>query len=372
MNKDLFNLKYSNKYGSIYTKNTTEEDKTLHDEIKWISEMLNNYYNNKKVSIMTPEGIKNEVWESTNSEKDDFHPYINVCCINSLTPNAFATKLDNEYYIGIFKGLLIYFKEHLKDFVEDEAFGEIPEIGMVVPYVIHQKLYENCIKFLSFHEFFHINNGHCDLSTSIGVTELCEMESGIKSNNNMIIQTLEYDADCCAIAALVNEELRFYQTTFINLGVGNFSCIINSLVQYLSSILISLYIFHNWINAAYYEGIDINKETLEDKTHPIPGLRIHYIILNMFSVLEKWKVFNEEEMRKIHERTINSFFTFVNKFRDVSNPLFLKSIIKKDGLDHIQKVHDNWKDVRKLLKNNYSNLAPYSEFKYRKIFSVEE
>ncbi|WP_294174320.1 hypothetical protein [uncultured Clostridium sp.] len=92
----------------------------------------------------------------------------------------------------------------------------------------------------------------------------------------------------------------------------------------------------------------------------------------MFSVIGNWKVFNEEEMKKIQERTINSFFTFVNKFRDISNPLFLKTIIKKEGIDHIQKVHDNWKDVRELLKNNYSNLAIYSEFEYRKIFNVEE
>ena len=208
MNEEKFNLKYSEKYGAIYTRNTTEEDKLIHEDIKWINEMLNNYYNNKKVAIITPEGVENEVWESVNSEKTDFHPHINVCCINSLTPNAFATKLDGEYYMGIFKGLLIYFKERLKDFVEDEAFEEVPEVGKVIPWRMHQILYQNCIKFLSLHEFFHINNGHCDLSTSIGISELCEMENSSCSYNNMVIQTLEYDADCCAIAALVNEEFR--------------------------------------------------------------------------------------------------------------------------------------------------------------------
>ena len=60
--EEKFNLKYSEKYGPIYTKNSTEEDHVIHDEIKWISDMLNNYYKNKSVAIITPEEIKIERW----------------------------------------------------------------------------------------------------------------------------------------------------------------------------------------------------------------------------------------------------------------------------------------------------------------------
>ena len=334
--------------------------------------MLNNYYNDKKVSILTPEGIKNEVWDNINSEKDEFHPHINVCCINSIDPNAFATKFEEEYYIGIFKGLQIYFKERLKDFVEDESFECIPEIGMVMPQIIHKKLYENCIKFLGFHEFFHINNGHCDLSNEIGISELCETENNTSTQNKMIMQTLEYDADCCAIAALVNEELRTYQMVFINTGIGNFSCIIDSLIQFLSSTLISLYIFHNWINAAYYENMDIRKLKLEEKTHPIPGLRINYILLNAFCVIGNSRVFSEKEIDEIAERTINSLFTFIKKFKDVSNPVFLNIINTEEGINHLQKIHDNWESVRKMLKVHYLKLAPYEKVDCKKIFNRKE
>ena len=60
MIKKRFNEIYA-KYGGIYIDDITEEDHIIHKEIKWISSMLNTYYNNKKVCIITPEGLKNTV-----------------------------------------------------------------------------------------------------------------------------------------------------------------------------------------------------------------------------------------------------------------------------------------------------------------------
>lgn len=372
MNEKKFNERYSEKYGEIYTRNTTEEDNIIHKDIKYISNMLNKYYDNKKVSIMTPEGIKNTEWENINNDKNNYHPYINVCCTNSLIPNAFAVKVNEEYYVGILKGLLIFLKEHIKDFVEDEAFTSIPEIGMVIPWRINHILYTNCINFLSMHEFFHINNGHCDLSKKLGIYELCEASSDIDTEYAMIIQTLEYDADCCAIASLVNEELRMYQMMFNNMQMGNFSGSVNSIIQFLSSTLIGIYIFHSWINGAYYyDNFTATEESLENMTHPLPGLRINYIALMALQVIESKGFFTEEDIKQIVDRTFNALICFIKSFKEVTNPKFIGIINTEIGIKHLQKVHDNWEQVRDLLEVHYTNLAPYKKFDYN-IFRGKE
>lgn len=365
MSEQKFNDLYSDRYGEIYTRNITDEDKNIHEEINRISDILNKYYHDKKVSIITPTAIKNTEWENINKDKENYHPHINVYCTNSLNLNAVAVRINDEYYIAILKGLLVLIKERIKDFVEDDEFSKIPEIGMVVPERAVQVLYDNCIKFLCFHEFFHINNGHCDLAKKLGINELCEVSSDINVDHTMIRQTLEYDADCCAISALVNEELRMFQMLFINMGYGNFSGTVGSMIQFLSSSLIGLYILHNWLNNAnYYDKFTATEKSLENMKHPLPGLRMHYIAINAFSVIENTGFFTEEDMKQIAERTLNALTCFIKSFKDVTNPKFMSIINTDIGIKHLQKVHDNWEQVRELLDVHYANLAPYQKFDY--------
>lgn len=371
MIKKRFNEIYA-KYGGIYTDDITEEDHIIHKEIKWISSMLNTYYNNKKVCIITPEGLKNTEWDNLNMDKDNYHPHINVYSVNSLIPNAFATKIDEEYCIGILKGLNIFLKERIKYFVEDEAFSNIPEVGRVIPWRMNQVLYENCIKFLVFHEFFHINNGHCDLGRKLGIYELCEVSSNVNIEHSMIIQTLEYDADCCAIAALINEEIRMYQMTFINMGMGDFGCIIDSLIRFLAGVLIGLYILYNWLDGASNKKDILNKKKLEHLTHPVPGLRICYIALNAFNTLSNTGFFTKEQINQISERVLKSLFIFIKSFEDVADPQFISIMKTELGINHMQKVHDNWKQVREMLDVHYTHLAPYDKCDFKSLFKGDE
>ena len=261
----------------------------------------------------------------------------------------------------------------LKDFVEDEAFSNIPEIGMVIPWRINQILYNNCIKFLCLHEFFHINNGHCDLAKTLKIHELCEASSNINTEYTMIIQTLEYDADCCAIGALINEELRMYKMMFINMQCGNFSRSVNSIIQFLSESLIGLYILHDCLNrSAHYENFNVTEESLEGMKHPLPGLRINYIAINAFFVLENSGFFTEEDMEQIVERTFNALTSFIESFSDVTNPKFMSIINTEIGIRHMQKVHDNWEQVREMLDVYYTDLAPYQNFDYYRFFKRKE
>lgn len=353
------------KYGEIYSKNETEEDKSIHQEIFSISNQLNNYYKNKKVLLISPEGNTNAEWNNINDDKNNHHPYINIYCTSALDINAFAVKIDNEYYMGICKGLLIFLKERIKNLVEDDAFSSIPEISMVIPEIIVKVIFDNCIKFMCFHEFFHINNGHCDLAQKLGINELCETSTNFDTEYAMIVQTLEYDADCCAIAALVNEQIRMHKMVCINLKYYNTNGFVDSTIQFLSSSLIGLYTLYNWINNVYHDDLIPTEDLLESMKHPVPGLRVNYIAINAFYALRCAGFFTEEDMERIVESTLNSLSCFIKSYNDVASSKFMSIIKTEVGINHLQKVHDNWEQVREmLLKTHFTELAPYQKFDY--------
>lgn len=367
-----FNDLYAYKYGEIFINNETEEDQQIQKDIEFIRTKINNYYNARKVSQITPCGVINEEWENINPDKSYNHPYINVYCTGSLKSNAIAAKIDDEYYIGILKGLLVFFKERISDFVEDESFSNILEIGMVIPWRMKEILYQRCLEFLSFHEFFHITNGHCDLMKKLDINELCEANSKDDVQMSLLNQTLEYDADCCAIASLINEELRMYIMIQQNLNMSNSDNWIDSIVKHISGTLIGLYILYNLLHESSYKNVIMDEISLKKKGHPVPGLRIFYIMINSFDVVRKSNFFTSEELDIIIERTLKSWGSFIKEFDTVINPEFIKIIKTEIGMNHLQQIHNNWKDVREMIDTHYARLAPYGEFDYGQFIMREE
>ena len=350
------------KYGGIFLDYTSEEGKYIEKRLEEVSKKINEYYNDKKAVYFTPEGVKSVIIKNKNPDASKYHPYINVYCVNDDNEiNAFAKKIDQEYYVGILKPVFDKLSTHIEDYVMDEEFSNIPEIGKTKADIMVKVMTEYCMDYLIFHEFFHIINGHCDYGQILGINELCEVSEEY-CENSMIRQTLEYDADCCAIASIVNEFFRNSVVTIPGMHemVGRVS--IDSVIQFIGGLLVAIYIITSWMNMVRYTIVEMKEERLEKMTHPLPGMRVLYMWATVSTVLSRVPFYNKKEKDEIIERSLNTVFDFIDRFKWMAYPGYLKQSLDTASLKHIQKVHDNWKEVREKLTIHYGGLAPYEEF----------
>lgn len=348
------------KYGGIYLGGDAEVEKNIVKELESIREKVNDYYKDKKVAFFTPSGVETKMIKNLNVEAGEYHPHINVFVADNDEINAFAGKINDDYYIGILKGVFLQLRNHIKNYVEDEAFEKIPEIGQCYPEAILNILTNNCMDFLTFHEFFHIMNGHCDYRKSIGLDELCEVNTDC-TENGMIFQTLEFDADCCAISSMVKEYFRTSYMIIQSIPGVTGRPNIDSTIQFISELLVSTYMLNHWLNTRYNFCTEFTEKTLEDMTHPLPGIRTFYIWATISTVLLQCEIYNKQEIDEILSRSINAVMTFAKEFSDIAYPSFLKVAFDEVGKKHLQKLHDSWKDVRELLVVHYAELAPYEK-----------
>jgi len=353
----IFNKQYI-KYGGIFLDNNSEKGKEILQQINQVSDKVNNYYKDRKSVFITPNGAEEKVLKNINSESGKYHPYINVFCADKNDINAFAGKVDEDYYMGILKGVFLNLKKHIKDFVEAEEFELIPEIGKRNPEAILNSLMGNILDFFTFHEFFHIMNGHCDLIKEMDISELCE-ENLECSSKGMDLQTMEFDADCCAVASIVNEYFRMQFMVINNMKdmVGRPN--IDSIIQFLSGLLISIYVVNSWLNMIRMSAYEITEEYLEKMTHPLPGTRAIYTWATVNTVVGNLNIYSDEEIEQISERSYKALSAFMEEFSDIAYPGFLKVAFDDVGLEHLQKIHNNWEKVRELLTVHYCGLAPY-------------
>ena len=354
------------KYEGIFLDFNSEEGKKIAKELELAKKKLNEYYNDKNVVCITHNGIKESKVKNINPDSQYDHPYVNVHCAKSMEINAFAKKIGEDYYIGIFKGVFDKLYMYVEDYVLAEEFAKVPEIGKVMPERMTHIITEHCFDYLIFHEFFHIMNGHCDYAKSIGISELCEASEEC-SENSMIRQTMEYDADCCSISSIVNE---FFRSSVISIPgmpdmIGKIS--IDSVIQFVSGLLISIYIFTSWMNVRHYT-LEMSEEELEGMTHPLPGARVYYMWLTVGTVLHRIPFYDDAEKEEVLNRSLDSVFGFIRIFSNIAYPGYIKQSLNATGIKHLQKVHDNWKNVREKLTVHYCNLAPYEETEFKSLF----
>lgn len=70
-------------------------------------------------------------------------------------------------------------------------------------------------------------------------------------------------------------------------------------------------------------------------------------------------IYSDEEIEQISERSYKALSAFMEEFSDIAYPGFLKVAFDDVGLEHLQKIHNNWEKVRELLTVHYCGLAPY-------------
>lgn len=79
-------------------------------------------------------------------------------------------------------------------------------------------------------------------------------------------------------------------------------------------------------------------------------------------------IYSDEEINQISERSYKALVAFMDEFSDIAYPGFLKVAFDDIGLEHLQKIHDNWERVRGLLTVHYGELAPYECIDWKSAF----
>ena len=82
--------------------------------------------------------------------------------------------------------------------------------------------------------------------------------------------------------------------------------------------------------------------------------------------------FTKEQINQISERVLKALFIFIKSFEDVADPQFISIMKTELGINHMQKVHDNWKQVREMLDVHYTHLAPYDKCDFKSLFKGDE
>ena len=104
---------------------------------------------------------------------------------------------------------------------------------------------------------------------------------------------------------------------------------------------------------------EITEEYLEKMTHPLPGTRAIYTWATVNTVVGNLNIYSDEEIEQISERSYKALSAFMEEFSDIAYSGFLKVAFDDVGLEHLQKIHNNWEKVRELLTVHYCGLAPY-------------
>lgn len=300
--------------------------------------------------------IMNEHIKITNDINKNL-PNVNIFYTNNMSINACAFKIDTQYFISVNVGAVIKLKEMFdgivsNQIIKEKIFNNIDEL------IDSSELLYFAMIFLIAHEHSHIRFGHCDLINHLyGNKEtnfLMEATSNCLANDGLFRQTLEYDADCCAIANLINRQLMsrdYHNRDFNSFSHGVSLC---TLACYI--------LFKIFDNGEHTNINNYDLDNLENSTHPQPGLRMKYIVVNILTVLIQ--CCKNNEIDAIQEKIWNYIICFEyanNKKLKIDNLCITIGNTRK-GSEHIRRVHNNWKNVRNmLLPFSYDKLADFIE-----------
>lgn len=271
-------------------------------------------------------------------------PKANIFYSNNMTINACAFKVQNQYFIAINVGTVIRLKEIFDNIVANKKNSK--EIFKNENMTVNSAtLLYFAMVFLAAHEYSHIRFGHCDLISHLAghdnITFLNEAMSNDLVQNGLFRQTLEYDADCCAIANSINRLLmakdyhnKSFNETMHGISLCNLSC------------YILFKIFDNGLHKNY-NNYDL--DNLKNDSHPRPGLRINYIMGNISSLL--YKYYSEENLKLILDKMLEYIKLYEKIFDeniDIKN-MELGIAYTKKGSQHLREIHNNWENVREML-----------------------
>lgn len=292
-------------------------------------------------------------------------PKANIFYANNMSINACAFKVQSQYFIAVNVGTVIRLKEIFDNIVANKKVSN--EIFKNENITVNSATFLYfAMVFLVAHEYSHIRFGHCDLITHLAghddIAFLNEAMSNDLVQNGLFRQTLEYDADCCAIANSINRLLMakdYHNKSF------------DEIIHEISLCNLSCYIlFKIFDNGKHQNYNDYDLDNLKNDSHPRPGLRINYIMGNISSLL--YKYYNEEKLGLILDNMLK-YITLYEKIYDKNiniKNMELGIAYTKKGSQHLRGIHNNWDNVRRLLQPfTKDTLAEFEEdIGWNKIF----
>jgi len=314
-------------------------------------------------------------------------PEININIVNNSTLGAYATKVDMKYFIGINHGtyMLLFalfgrmlgnkailsnvgnsinevdpeklFNIHILDINLLAAIAEpvIPVDSTRMALVVW--LANKAVQTITIHEYAHIINGHCDHMLNINsngvITENLRHNSIVSSEDMMLSQTLEFDADAYSTQkGLTLLNIEWNQKVFRDE--------LNSVFKSFSDMLY-MWSFANYSIWKLFGVGNYDLDRLSTYSHPTPSIRQRFA-LDLISTL----YLDSNKYDEVVGACLNAALEADRSFEKLSQTVeTLKGWkINQDPRceEHMQRLMKNWKNVRPLLEPYAINgLAPIQE-----------
>lgn len=364
MKEEEFNY-LTEKSGGKYTPNFNKEDILILEKLEYMNKFKRRIVN-----------------ETPNL------PNIYLDIINNDKFNATAILSNNgNYYIGIFKGVILELDEFLSKAVKSEKFYKRFNMKKEKANEYKELCFNYALEFLVAHEISHIRFGHLALKKKSKKDAAFMYENyQIKSKEeNIFEQTLEMDADCCGIATVFNRLLadintnsnsnpikmikinidEFIEDPAENIKLNDFNDMnfSDSIVKFmlLEERLFCLAFSINFINERLFKA-EHKLLDLDDYDHPHPGLRQFYIQANISTIL--LRIFNENNSDSNISVMGDAFISVSNILNENLDKKIIPMcvVFTEAGQKHMVELSEQWGVVREELKScSFDGLAPYEK-----------
>jgi len=275
--------------------------------------------------------LKNMIF-SKGSDLVDVELYVfdskEINALAKIEGKGYAIVFTSAIFISIYDDLMEYF---LHGDIRTYFYRRKKNVSFHV-----EKLMDYLLIFLCLHEYYHILNGHCDLSISFG--HRIETMASLSEGENRINQILEYDADYCAVRSSVyflleqsrGEDDRVMNCTFLGFAM--------------------YYLFLRFEEQGY-ESINVCIDNLWRNDHPFASVRIVYTLMIITDYYANHGVSESE----LYDAVINItevciYFDRVYYDSDTLDKSLIALGYTKEGLKHIEDLDSGWGVVRNSLK----------------------
>jgi hypothetical protein len=215
-------------------------------------------------------------------------------------------------------------------------------------YCYARHLADLALNFLLVHELNHVAHGHLDLKINLGghASHSEKLKRRIDYNEYVFHQTLEFDADCVAVAKSLRNAISRWQ------GVRPPSALTK---QFHQSFEMTIW---NWSFAVMtmvrimLDGTFYSFDGCRKQKHPLPRLRQALLLSTVFQYLIEYfptelKLINREKLVGILVRLEQIF----EKITGNKQPVEEVKLAMQNIPDYLKIVHEEWKELYPSLKD---------------------
>lgn len=298
--------------------------------------------------------------------------------------NAFTIKHAGQYLIAISVGGLAQLYNWFELWAKCKDVRKKFEIADDQTKEFSEMLFQNAVNFLAAHEYYHVMNGHCDLPETEEHFLYERSDSIVDKEHAVFLQCLEYDADCCATAACVNQILsragleNAIENLLIYLSGGKkdnsvknphdaklslYPVSENGLVLRLKMLYFAIYsVFKLFSDEEQISFTDFIEMDLYEYDHPSAGIRMDYVGKLIITVLEK--IVGPEKAVEYWEKAFQWIMSFEKDILGANDPkcVFFAVALTEKGAKMSAEIANAWKYVKPRLDvYTHHKLAPYEE-----------